>query len=146
MWPRTTTKTSSLRQRALREGYRSGLELKAAAQLNAAGVTVAYEEEVIEYTVPEQRKKYKIDFRLPNGILVETKGRFVSDDRKKHKLVREQYPDLDLRIVFQNPNARIGKKSTTTYAQWCDKLGIKWAKAEHREAPIPAAWLNEKTK
>lgn len=131
------TTTSSLRERALREGYRSGLEMKAAAQLHAAGVPVAYEEHVIEYTVPETRKKYKVDFRLPDGTLIETKGRFVSADRTKHKLIKQQHPDKPIIIVFQNPNARIGKKSTTTYAQWCDKLGIRWRKAHSREQPLP---------
>lgn len=55
-------------------------------------------------------------------------------------MVRGQHPDLDIRFVFSNANARIAKNSGTTYAMWAEKLGFKWA---HRE--IPAAWLTEKT-
>ena len=37
-----------------------------------------YEKDIFTYT---------IDFTLPNGILVETKGRWVAEDRKKHLLM-----------------------------------------------------------
>lgn len=111
--------------------------MKAAAQLLAAGVPVAYEEHVVEYTVPETPKKYKVDFRLPDGTLIETKGRFVNEDRQKHKLIKQQHPDLPIVIVFQNPNQRISKASKTTYAKWCDTHGIRWAKAHSRDNPIP---------
>ena len=142
-WLARRTTTSSPQQVGLREGFRSGLEQKAAAQLLAAGLPVEYETTVIAYTVPQRTAKYHADFHLPNGTIIETKGRFVSADRKKHKLLREQFPDLDIRLIFNNPNARISKKSVTTYAKWCETLGIPYAKAVSREAPIPQAWLDE---
>lgn len=138
--------TSKVRDAARRLGFRSGLEQTIAAQIESAGLPVAYEDKtpvadggcLIEYTVPERKAKYTADFRLPNGIIVETKGRFVTEDRKKHKLIKEQHPSLDIRIVFNNPNARISKQSKTTYAKWCDDHGIPYAKAV-----IPAAWFKE---
>lgn len=133
--------TSRLRELALREGFRSGLEMKAAAQLHAAGIPVAYETHTVEYIVPATPKKYKVDFRLPNGTLIETKGYFDSADRTKHKHIKAQHPDLPLVIVFSNPNNRLGKKSKTTYAQWCDTHGIKWMKAHSREQPLPPELL-----
>lgn len=140
---RPTRTTTSKDETGKRLGFRSGLEEKAAAQLEGAGLRVAYEEEVIRYVVPERNARYTADFRLPNGIIVETKGRFVSADRKKHKLVREQHPDKDIRIVFMRPHTPIAKKSKTTYAKWCDDHGIKWAQMHSKEAPIPPAWLSE---
>lgn len=119
-------------------GYRSGLEDKVAAELKAAKVKADYEAVTIYYTVPERRARYTPDWVLPNGIVVETKGRFVTADRTKHRLIREQYPDLDIRFVFSNPNNRIGKKSPTTYALWCDRLGIPYAAKS-----IPDEWLRE---
>jgi hypothetical protein len=121
------------------EGYRSGLEEAVAAQLRAAGVKFAYEGFPLKYTVPERLAKYTADFVLPNGIVVETKGRFVTADRTKHRLIREQYPDLDIRFVFSRPTDTIGKKSKTTYAMWCERLGIPFAKER-----IPSEWLAEK--
>lgn len=120
------------------DGKRSGLESQVATQLDKAGVKYSYEKEVIEYTKPEKPAKYTPDFVLANGIIVETKGRFVTADRQKHKLIKEQHPDKDIRFVFSNPNAKIGKKSTTTYAMWCTKHGFKFAKGF-----IPKEWLNE---
>lgn len=54
------------------------------------------------------------------------------------RIIRETYPDLDIRFVFSNAKARISKGSKTTYAMWADKYGYPWA---HRE--IPEEWLSE---
>lgn len=119
-------------------GYRSGLEELISHQLIGAGVPVQYELFTMKYVIPERLARYTPDFILPNGIVIETKGRFVTEDRKKHKLIREQFPDLDLRIVFSNPNTKIGKKSQTSYAMWCERLGIPFAKRL-----IPIEWIKE---
>lgn len=132
------TTASKLKQVGLREGFRSGLEDKVAAQLKAQGIDPRYEEEKIKYSVPARPATYTPDFRLPNGIFIETKGRFVSDDRKKHKLIKEQHPHLDIRFVFSNAKAVIRKGSKTTYADWCEKYGFKYATKF-----IPQEWIDE---
>lgn len=129
---------SAARQRALAEGYRSGLEDKVATRLTAGGVAYSYESHVVRYEKPARKARYTPDFILPNGIIIETKGRFVTADRQKHLLIQEQHPDLDIRFVFSNPNTRISKTSKTTYAMWCEKHGFMYAKAD-----IPSAWLME---
>jgi hypothetical protein len=126
------------RSAGLKHGWRSGLEEAVAKQLKLAKVPYRYEVLTLPYTVAETRK-YTPDFLLPNGIVVETKGRFVSADRKKMKLIKAQYPALDIRFVFSNPNARISKTSTTTYGKWAEDHGFPYAKQS-----IPAAWLTEK--
>jgi hypothetical protein len=125
-------------QRGIIEGYRSGLEEKTANDLTSKGVGYTYEEFVIEYKEPEKNRKYTPDFQLDNGIIIETKGRFISDDRAKHKLVKEQHPHLDIRFVFSNSKAKISKTSKTTYAAWCEKYGFKYA-----DKVIPDSWLKE---
>ena len=118
---------SKVRRNAQKKGYRSGFELKVSEQLNEAKIAFGYEDTVIPYVKPATKHKYTIDFRLPNGILIEAKGRWTLEDRKKHLLVREQNPELDIRIIFQSPNNKIRKGSKTTYADFCDKHGIQWA-------------------
>jgi len=121
------------------QGWRSGLEDVTAQQLASSRVEYKYESFVIPYTPLKTRKKYTPDFVLLNNyIVIETKGRFLTADRQKHLAVKEQYPDLDLRFVFSNANARIGKKSKTTYAAWCDAKGFKWA-----NKTVPVEWLRE---
>lgn len=122
-----------------REKFRSKFEKTISARLKKAGVVYTYEEDVLEYTIPEKIHKYTPDFKgVKSGIFLEVKGIFDLADRQKHLLLREQYPELDIRLVFQNANARIYKRSKTTYGMWCDKQGIKWC---HKT--IPVSWLDE---
>jgi hypothetical protein len=131
-------KPRSLKARGLAEGYRSGLEERVGAQIHQAGIKARYEELKLAYDKPRKLHTYTPDFALPNGILIETKGRFVTADRQKHRLIREQYPDLDIRFVFSNSRAKIGKQSETTYALWCERLGILYA-----DKDIPQEWFDE---
>ena len=78
----TKRRTVDPAKRALINGYRSGLEDKVGSQLDSLGVSYEYETLKIKYQVNEVRT-YTPDFVLPNGIIVETKGRFVAaEDRK----------------------------------------------------------------
>ncbi len=123
---------------AREHGFRSGLEIRIDKQLTAAGVQHEYETKTITYVIPEAPHRYTPDFPLPNGIVIEGKGQFTSDDRKKMKLVREQHPDIDIRFIFSSSRTRIGKKSKTTYGDWCTRLGFKYS-----DKLVPQAWLDE---
>jgi hypothetical protein len=128
----------SQKQAGLKHGFRSGLEEKVAEQLKEAGISVAYESIKIPYTSPETPHKYCPDFPLGNGIIIETKGRFLPADRKKHLLIKAQHPELDIRFVFTRSKATISKTSKTTYGDWCSKHGFLYA-----DKLIPAGWLKE---
>lgn len=117
--------------------YRSGLEKEVTAFLRERQKKVRYEELVIEWEDLRYRT-YTPDFMLDNGIIIETKGMFDSEDRRKHLEVKKQHPTLNIRFVFSNANAKLYKGSKTTYADWCDKNGFLWA---HRV--IPEEWLKE---
>ena len=130
---------SKLRANAIKHGYRSGFEHKVSDQLKENKIKFGYETTVIDYIKPETKHTYTIDFTLPNGILVETKGRWVPEDRKKHLLIKKQHPELDIRIVFMSGKTKIRKGSKTTYGMFCDKHGIFWA-----EKTIPESWFSEK--
>ena len=132
---------SKVRANAIKYGYRSGFEHRISEQLKQQNINPQYETTVVKYTIPARDSKYTVDFTLPNGILVETKGRWMPDDRKKHLLVKEQHPELDIRIVFQSAKSKLRKGSKTTYADYCDKHGIKWS-----EKTIPQSWIDEEKK
>lgn len=123
----------------LKHGWRSGLEEAVTTQLKSKGIAFEYESFAVPFTQPVKARKYTPDFfLLHNGIIVETKGRFVTADRQKHLMVKAQHPDLEIRFVFSNPNQRISKQSQTTYAMWCQAKGFKFAKAR-----IPDEWCDE---
>lgn len=135
---RTSKRKLTAKQRGVIHGYRSGLEEKIGAELDAKGINYTYETQVITYEKPARKSRYTPDFILPNGIIIETKGRFLTADRQKHLLVKAQHPELDIRFVFSNSRQTIGKLSKTTYGMWCEKHGFKYA-----DKTIPDAWLNE---
>jgi hypothetical protein len=123
----------------LNNGFRSGLELRISDDLKSKGVPFEYEKLKISYVVPERNATYTPDFvLLANGIIVESKGIFDAEDRKKHILIKQQHPELDIRLVFSRANAPIYKGSPTTHGKWADHHGFKYA-----EKLIPAAWLKE---
>ena len=125
----------------MKHAFRSGLEEKVAEQIKAAGLEVVFEGGKVKYTTPETPHTYTWDFKLPNGILIETKGRFLTADRKKHLLIKAQHPHLDIRFVFTRSQATISKTSKTSYADWSQKYGFKYA-----DKLIPQEWLQEKPK
>ena len=114
--------------------FRSGLEEKVADLFVELNIKYDYEPHQLSYTIAHN---YCPDFLLPNGIYLECKGYWDADDRRKIKAVKQQHPDLDLRMVFQAPFNTISKKSKTTYAKWCDKQGIPWTSFTN----IPLDWL-----
>lgn len=91
------------------------------------GPTYVYEAKRLPYTI---QCHYLPDFiDEANKSIIEAKGLFTAEDRRKHKAIAAQYPDWSVTIVFQNPDKKITKSSATSYADWCTKNGIAWRKA-----------------
>lgn len=100
---------------------------------------VEYEVKEIPYII---NRIYLPDFKvqwLRNNIYqttyIETKGYFSPEDRQKHKLVKTQNPDLDIRLLFLSDN-KINRRSKTRYSDWCIQQGIYYALRE-----IPKEWF-----
>ena len=117
--------------------YRSDLEGLVADQLEKQRVRFTFEPKLsrIGYSVP---KKYQPDFLLPNGILIEVKGWFKAEDQRKHKLIKAQHPELDIRFVFQRLKSKV-QGGRFTCEEWCKKYGFLYA-----ESIIPNSWIHEK--
>ena len=89
--------------------FRSGLEEKVADLLVTLGVDYEYEETSYPYTIQHQ---YTPDFVLPhNGVILEVKGYWDPPSRRKIRQVIKDNPNIDLRMVFQDPYKRISKKA-----------------------------------
>lgn len=119
---------------------KGGLEKKVAKQLTDDGIRWRYENRRISY-VPLKPLWYRLDFDFEGiPIIIETKGWFrTSKERTRFLDIRAAHPELDIRFVFSNANKPISKGSKTTYADWCDKHGFKWATG----GKIPNEWLEE---
>ena len=134
----------SKRQVAKKYGYKSGFEMETAEFLEGIGRFEGYETETIEFTQPEKVRKYTPDFAITKKcggkMYIETKGRWLTDDRMKHRYIMASRPELDIRLVFMNPNVKISKGSKTTYATYCEKYGMKYSAVAKK---VPAEWLEE---
>lgn len=129
----------------LKHGFRSGLEEEISSFLQGKSINFGYETVKLNFVEPAKNRTYTPDFWIYNSdgtvaFVVETKGRFTVQDRQKMELVTSAHPELDIRFVFSRSKDRISKTSKTTYAQWCEKRGYKYA-----DKTIPEEWLKERT-
>lgn len=133
--------------------YRSGLEQSIRECLDQYNIIYGYETDKIKYTIPEVDHYYSPDFVFykldGDRMYIETKGQWDAEDRKKHFYIKQSNPEMDLRFVFNNPNAKIRKKAKTTYADVCSgKLRghsdfiVPYAKVG-KFGELPIEWLRE---
>ena len=106
--------------------------------LTPRGSTVEYETEKLEYT---EVKQYTPDFiitkRDGTKIYVESKGYFPYPERAKMLAVKEQHPDLDIRIVYYRDNpSQLGRGSKSRPSDWALKHGFQYAVGS-----IPKDWF-----
>jgi len=137
---RSRKKTYNPRQRrnraAIRE-FKNKFESRISEELHAKGVDPKYETFKIDYIL---KKTYTPDFLIegPKGrFILEAKGLFDAEDRRKHREVREQHPEYDIRLVFYADH-KISKRSKTRYSGWCEKNNFKYAVGH-----VPDEWLKE---
>lgn len=142
---------TAVRRKAVKAGFRSGLEQAIATDLKERGIAFEFESKTIEYTLPVRRGRcgkcgsnsvgkgatYKPDFSFPGrSLLVESKGYFTARDRSKLARVRKQHPELDLRLLFAADNW-CTKLHKQRYSQWATKHDIKWAVGQR----VPDSWI-----
>lgn len=120
---------------------RSKLEENFEYLLNDLQVQYNYENIKLTYTIPESKHTYLIDWSLPNNIYVETKG-YLSDhkERTKYLLIKEQYPELDLRFVFMDSNKPCGG-AKYSHGTWATKHGFLYCGIKDME--IIKQWVQE---
>lgn len=116
--------------------FKSGLERKV---WEALPKNTKYESDKLKYWVEHT---YNPDFTIGKNTYIEAKGRFLSADRAKHLYIKEQHPEVTVHFLFGNANNTLTKSSKTTYAEWCDKYGFKYA--DFYRDGIPKEWFESK--
>lgn len=97
-----------------------------------------------------QSKTYTCDFIIEYGngkqMFIETKGYFKAPDRKKHTLLKKQFKDIDIRMLFSG-NGWVSKTTGTRYSGWCEREGIPYYCLSSKEMKagvfFPEHWLEE---
>jgi hypothetical protein len=111
--------------------YRSRFEAEVAKELDAAGIEFEYE----PHRVRTEGVSYLPDFLLANGVYLEAKGWFKKESRDVLRRLQFVEPDMDIRLVFQNPGQKL-KPLKMTAAKWCDRNGFAWCKGPQ----VPPEW------
>lgn len=114
-------------------------EQRVIGKLESDGVSYEYEPHTVPYNV---ERSYVPDLKI-GDTYIELKGYFRQDAQRKMKAIKQQYPDMDIRFLFQRANSPIqgAKKrkdgSKMTCAEWADRYGFIWAEGE----TIPKEWI-----
>ena len=125
-------KSNHLMPTSSKPNLKSGLEKDLYKFLKSRKLNFSYEGAKIYFMQPAQKRFYRPDFvfnytnDLGEAIFIEAKGRFVTADRKKHRIIKEQFPNIKVRFIFSNSKIKIGKKSKTTYGDWCRHYGFDY--------------------
>ena len=126
-------------RRAAGDSYKSQFERDTARYLTQKGIEFTYESKTYELSMPViqhtctdcnskkivRKTRYTPDFFLANGTVLEVKGRWPSLERKRITAFKEQYPEVDIRMVFMYDNWLTGAKKQR-YSEWCEARGIQW--------------------
>lgn len=117
-------KSRSLRKKSPR--LRNDFEKKGYSFLKKKKTDFKYESLKLLYTL---ESSYTPDFFSEKlKRVIEFKGHFRIEDKRKMLAVKKQYPELDFRIVFYSKSLKNIK--------WCEKHGFLWAIQD-----IPEDWL-----
>lgn len=137
--------------------YKSGLEASVAASLKENGIEFRYEPETLKYRKrvvkgvcdacggdkTSQRCTYRPDFVLRRGDkgdrwYIEVKGHFSPADRAKMVAVKQDNPELDIRLIF-GANNKLRKNNDKRYSEWAVEHGFKYWIGKS----VPADWVRE---
>lgn len=92
------------------------------------GVNAKYEPVTFPFV---KMAHYKPDWEITNRLYVETKGYFSPSNRGNLLAFKEQYPEIEIFLVFAAPYNKLSSKSKTTYAQWCEQHGFRWSSIDN---------------
>jgi len=114
------------------KGFRNQFEERLGSFLDDRRIAYEYETLILGYTL---EGKYKPDFILPNGIIIEAKGFFRLTAQRILKAIKKQHPDLDIRFIFYDCNKKV-QGSNLTCKAWATKYNFKFANRN-----IPEEWI-----
>jgi hypothetical protein len=110
-----------------KKGHRSKFETEVEILLaKLPGLSYEYEKDRFPYTITA---RYTPDWTLTvdgRTIILEAKGRFDYEERRKILGIFEANPSIDLRMVFMR-DQKLTKVSKMKYSTWCEKHGIKYS-------------------
>lgn len=103
--------------------YKSKLERDFAEHIKNRKLVAHYEVDTFKYERPSH---YTPDWKIREGLYLETKGEFAPAQRANMVAFKAQHPGIEIVMVFADADNLLHKKAKMTYAQWADKNGIRY--------------------
>ena len=141
------------RQKSYPAPYKSNFEYLISVDLNNRGIPFLYEPTSFEYYTKVyqshcvdcgsndvfQRHWYTPDWYLPSSdIYVESKGKQTAKDRKILQSMKEDHPEITIKVLLQQNNW-VTKAKKQRYGDWLDKNEIEWVASA--KGLIPEEWV-----
>lgn len=103
--------------------YKSKLERDFAKHIESRGLKAGYEQNTFKYERPSH---YTPDWKINEGLFLETKGEFAPAQRANMVAFRNQHPNVEIVMVFADAQNLLHKKAKMTYAEWSIKNGFRF--------------------
>ena len=118
---------------------RSKFEKLVASLLRKAKIKFKYEPYKIPYILKcDYNPDFVISKRGKPDILIEVKGHFKPQDRRKMKAVKQSNPDLDIRFWFMRDNY-LTKSKKKRYSCWAKQHNFPF----HVGDTLPKEWFKK---
>ena len=136
---RNTVTKNKIGKRVVRSGFEWSTYHTLLAH-RPRGAEIEFETEKLTYVLTkEYLPDFIIIFKDGRKMYIECKGYFPFDQREKMVSVKENNPDLDIRMVFDNDRiGKLGRGNKMKPSEWAAKYGFPVAIGE-----IPKEWFTE---
>lgn len=157
----TSKYKNTSRKHAIEAGFSSMFEMQFSEYLKKFSISYEYETEKFVWgkkpVLGECRdcggenvatyRTYRPDFILEKldgtKMYIELKGKFTPENRTKMREIKKTYPDIDLRIIFQQSKNKLTKGAKKTYAQWATNKNYPYICCNNGPAFLPDEWIKE---
>lgn len=103
--------------------FKSRFEKTVAEKMFSANLPFEYEVDSFKFV---RETTYTPDWKIAKNVYIETKGYMSPANRGKLLSFKEQHPNVNILILFQDASVKLNKSSTTTYGEWATKHGFTW--------------------
>lgn len=91
----------------------------------------------LHYLTDNGIKVYSPHFKFDNDIYVDVIVKTTLEEMGKYLRIREQFPLMDIRFVFQDSKIKFNKNEKMSYGNWCVTNGFIY-----HSGFVPDSWIN----
>lgn len=132
--------TSTRKERMTFNGkkFKSIFEADIAKYLDGKNLPINYEPDTFDYI---RKATYTPDWKISDTVYVESKGHLTQANRSNLIAFKQQHPEVEIILLFADSRNKLYRGSKTTYAEWAEKHGFRWA--DWNKHKFPEKWFTD---